>query len=46
MNECNSVETVDRKNLTEQAKIRLSKITEIESFFTKKLIKENYAVKN
>ena len=46
MNECNSVETVDRTNLTEQTKIRLSKITEIENFFTKKLIKENYAVKN
>ena len=33
MNESNSVETIDRTNLTEQTKIRLDKITEIESYF-------------
>ena len=30
MNGSNSVETIDRTNLTEQTKIRLDKITEIE----------------
>ena len=42
MNECNSIETIDRTNLTEQTKIRLNKITEIENYW--KI--ENYAVKN
>ena len=33
MNECNSIETIDRTNLTEQTKIRVNKITEIENVF-------------
>ena len=33
MNECNSIETIHRTNLTEQTKIRLNKITEIENYF-------------
>ena len=33
MNECNSIETIDRTNLTKQTKIRLDKITEIENYF-------------
>ena len=33
MNECNSIETIDGTNLTEQTKIGLNKITEIENFF-------------
>ena len=33
MNECNSIETIDRTNLTEQTKIILNKITEIENHF-------------
>ena len=33
MNECNSIETIDRTNLTEQTKIILNKITEIENYF-------------
>ena len=33
MNESNSIETIDRTNLTEQTKIRLNKITEIENYF-------------
>ena len=33
MNECNSIETIDRTNLTEQTKIRLNKIIEIENYF-------------
>ena len=46
MNECNSIKTIDRTNLTEPTKIRLNKITEIENIFTKRLIKQNYIVKN
>ena len=33
MNECKSIETIDRTNLTGQTKIRLDKITEIEKHF-------------
>ena len=33
MNECNSIETIDRTNLTKQTKIRLNKITEIKNYF-------------
>ena len=33
MNESNSIETIDRTNLTEQTKIRLDKITKIENYF-------------
>ena len=46
MNESNPIETIDRTNLTEQTKIRLNKITEIESYFTKRLTKGHHAVKN
>ena len=46
MNESNFIETIGRTNLTEQTKIRLNKITEIENYFIKKLIKESHAVKN
>ena len=33
MNESNSIEVIDRTNLTEQTKIRLNKITKIENYF-------------
>ena len=33
MNKSNSIETIDRTNLTEQTKIRLNKITKIENYF-------------
>ena len=33
MNESNSIETIDRTNLTEETKIRLNKITKIENYF-------------
>ena len=33
MNESNSIETIDRTNLTALTKIRLNKITEIENYF-------------
>ena len=37
MNECYSIETIDRANLTELTKIRLNKITEIENYFHKEI---------
>ena len=37
MNECNSIETIDRTNLTEQTKIRLNKITEVENHFDEEI---------
>ena len=33
MNESNSVDTIDRINLTEQTKFRLDKISETENYF-------------
>ena len=33
MNESNSVETIDRTNLTEQTKFRLDEISKIENYF-------------
>ena len=33
MNEINSIETIDRTNLTEQKKIRLDEISKIENYF-------------
>ena len=46
MNESNSIETIDKTKLTERTKIRLDKITKLKIIFTKRLIKENHAVKN
>ena len=33
MNENNFIETIDRSNLAEQTKIRIDKITKVESYF-------------
>ena len=33
MDKCNSIETTDRKNVTEQAKFRLDEINKIENYF-------------
>ena len=33
MNESNSIESIDRANLTEQTKIRLDEISKIENYF-------------
>ena len=33
MKESNAIEAIDRTNVTEQRKIRLNKITEIENYF-------------
>ena len=35
----------DKTNLTDQTKFRLNEVSKIEIILTKKLIKENYAVK-
>ena len=45
MNESNSVETIDRTNLTEQTKIRLNKITEIENYFHKEINQRKFCSK-
>ena len=37
MNESNSIETIDKTKLTEQTKIRLDKITEIENYFNQEI---------
>ena len=39
MNESNSIETIDRTNLTEQTKIRLNKVTESENYFYEEINK-------
>ena len=46
MSESNSIETIDKTNLTEETKFRWDKIDKIENIFMKKSIKENYAVKD
>ena len=45
MNESNSVETIDRTNLTELTKIRLDKITEIENYFHEQINKRKLCSK-
>ena len=42
MNERNSIETIDRINLTEQTKIKLNKITEIENYFHEEINQSKY----
>ena len=44
--ECNSIEAIDKTDLSEQTKFRLHKISKIENYALKKLIKEDHAVKN
>ena len=39
MNESNSIDTIDRTNLTNQTKFRLNKISKIESYFNKEIKK-------
>ena len=39
MDESNSIKTIARTNLTEQTKIRLDKITEIENYFYQEIKK-------
>ena len=33
MNECNSIETIDKTNVTNQTKFRLDEISKIENYF-------------
>ena len=40
MNESHSIEATDRRNLTEQTKFRLDKISEIENYFYKEIIQK------
>ena len=46
MNKSDSIEAIDKKNLTNQTKFRLDEISKIQNNLSKRLIKENYAVKN
>ena len=46
MNESNSVKAIDKTNLSEQTKFRLSEMLEVKIIFIKRLIKENHTVKN
>ena len=46
MNECNSIETIDRTNLTEQTKIRLNEITEIENYFHEEINQRKWCSKS
>ena len=46
MNECNSIEAIDKTISSEQTNFRLNEIIGIEIFFAKRLFKENFAIKN
>ena len=45
MNKCNSAETIDKTNLTNQKKFQLDEIINIQIILSKRLIKENHAGK-
>ena len=45
MNKSNSIEAIDRTDLSEQTKFQLDEISKIENYFIEE-IKENHAVKN
>ena len=45
MNECNSIERIDKTNLTNETKFWLDEIR-LKIILLKRLIKENHAVKN
>ena len=46
MNESNSIKVIDKTNSTNQTKFLLDEMSKIENFLSKRLIKENHAVKN
>ena len=46
MNKTNSIGGIDKTDLSEQTKFRLHEISKTENILSKKLIKENHAVKN
>ena len=37
MNECNSIKTIDKTNLTNQAKFRLDEISKVENYFIEEI---------
>ena len=41
MNKSNSIEAIDKTDLSEQTKFRLDEISKIENYFSKRLIIEN-----
>ena len=45
MNESNYIETIDKTKLTEQTKIRLDKITEIENYFNQEINQRKSCIK-
>ena len=45
MNESNSIEAIDRMNLTGQTKFQLDEISKIENYFYQEIDKENHTVK-
>ena len=46
MNKSGSIEAIDKPNLTNQTKFRLDEISKIQNNLSKRLIKENHALKN
>ena len=46
MNDSNSIETIDKTNLTKQTKFQLDEISKTENNFAEDIIKGNHAVKN
>ena len=46
MHENNSIEKIDRTNLTELTKVRLDKITEIENYFQEEINQRKSCSKN
>ena len=46
MHENNSIEKIDRTNLTELTKVRLNKITEIENYFHEEINQRKSCSKN
>ena len=46
MNESNSIETIDRTNLTEETKFPLDEISKIENYFHQEINQKNHAVKD
>ena len=46
MNKNNSIEAIERTDLSEQTKFRLDEISKIENYFIERLMRENHVVKN
>ena len=46
MNKSNSIRAIDKTDLSKQRKFELDEISKLKIILSKKLIKENHAVKN